>query len=172
MVKIIETERVILRELIPSDAINFYKLNADPEVIRYTGDLPFSSATEAESFLLNYRDYHQHGFGRWAVVTKDTNNFLGWCGLKLNEERFIDIGFRFFRSVWGKGYATESAKASLDYGFNQLSIDEIIGRVSSENKPSIRVLEKLNMKFWKYDNCEGIESAMYYRINKVQYNKK
>ena len=170
MSKIIETERLILREFIDSDAISIYELNSDPEVIRYTGDLPFPSVSDAENFLKDYSDYLRNGFGRWAAISKDREHFLGWCGLKLNEENFIDIGFRFFRKEWGKGYATESAKASLEFGFNHLKLDEIIGRASRENKPSIRVLEKLNMNFLKFDNGEGIENFVYYKLNKTQYN--
>ena len=171
MKKIIESNRLLLRELDISDSEDFYNLNSDPEVLQYTGDNSFSLISDAESFLKNYNDYKINGFGRWAVISKESNDFLGWCGLKLNEEKIIDLGFRFFKIHWGKGYATESAKASLDYGFNNLKIDEIIGRASIENKASVRVLEKLKMNFWKNDSCKGIENSVYYKINKTQYNK-
>mgnify|MGYP000165043155 CR=1 FL=1 len=167
---ILQTERLRLRELTPDDAINFYRLNSDLEVMKYTGDSPFDSVESARQFLKHYTDYTINGFGRWAVVDKKTNSFLGWCGLKLNEENLIDIGFRFFQNEWGKGYATEAAKACLDYGFNHLNMDEIIGRAASENKASIRVLEKLNMLFWKQDNCKGIENSVYYTLSKLDYN--
>ncbi len=120
---------------------------------------------------LNYSDYQTNGFGRWAVIDKPSNQFLGWCGLKLNEEKFIDLGFRFFKTQWGKGYATESARATLEYGFNQLNMNEIIGRVALDNKASINVLEKLSMTFWKYDQCKGIQNSVYYKLNKAQFNK-
>ena len=71
------------------------------------------------------------------MISKEFSEFLGCCGLKLNEENLIDLGFRFFQREWGKGYATESAKASLEYGFNNLKINEIIGRASIDNKASI-----------------------------------
>jgi len=169
MKRIIETKRLILRELNVSDSIHFYRLNADPEVLRYTGDLPFSSVTEAESFLKSYQEYEINGFGRWAVISKASDSFLGWCGLKLNEEGQIDLGFRFFQKEWGKGYATEAAFASLNHGFNDLHVSEIIGRISSENKASIRVLEKLGMRFWNTQFCQGIEKTVYYRIHKKQF---
>lgn len=167
---ITETERVQLRELSVSDAEPFFLLNSDPEILKYTGDKPFLSVSEAEAFLKNYTEYQKNGFGRWAVISKESDTFLGWCGLKLNEANFVDLGFRFFQHEWGKGYATESARASLEYGFNTLGINEIIGRAALENKASIKVLQKLHMKFWKNDACNGIENAVYYRINKVQYN--
>ncbi|MEZ4777641.1 MAG: GNAT family N-acetyltransferase [Bacteroidia bacterium] len=172
MTPIIETPRLILREFSLSDATNMYELNADPEVVRYTGDKPFASIMEAATFLENYDSYKKYGYGRWAVVDKVSEAFLGWCGLKFNEEKFVDIGFRFFRKEWNKGYATESARASLDYGFNHLNLDEIIGRASTENNPSIRVLEKLNMHFWKFDDCKGIANSAYYRISKEEYGSK
>lgn len=170
MRKIIETKRLMLRELNVSDSKHFFDLNSDPEVLKYTGDEPFLSISEAELFLKNYTDYKVNGFGRWAVISKESGEFVGWCGLKLNEEEFIDLGFRFYRKEWGKGYATESAKASLEYGFKNLNIDEIIGRASFENGASVKVLEKLGMSFWKNDNCKGIENSVYYKINKRQYN--
>jgi len=169
MTQIIETNRLLLREFIVSDADCFFKLNSDSEVLKYTGDLPFASLSEAKSFLENYSDYERNGFGRWAVIVKETNALIGWCGLKLNEENLIDIGFRFFQYEWGKGYATESSKATLNYGFNKLNINEIIGRAAKDNIASIRVLEKLNMNFWKNDNCKGIENSVYYKINKIQH---
>lgn len=167
MKKIIETDRLILRELDVHDSESFFNLNSDPEVLKYTGDLPFSAIADAEKFLINYSEYRKNGFGRWAVILKETESFIGWSGLKLNEENLVDIGFRFFKKEWGKGYATESAKAVLDYGFNTLKLKEIIGRASKDNISSIRVLEKLNMTFWKQDSFEGVEESVYYRIKKI-----
>ena len=169
MKKLIATKRLILREFDLSDAQSLYELNANPDVLKYTGDHPFASIQEAVSFLDNYYDYSVNGYGRWAVICKESDEFLGWCGLKLNEEEMIDLGFRFFQEYWGKGYATEAAEAALGYGFSQLNMHEIIGRASIENVASIKVLEKIGMRFWKYDRCEGINNAAYYRINKKNY---
>ncbi|CAL2095330.1 GCN5-related N-acetyltransferase [Tenacibaculum sp. 190524A02b] len=163
---VLETERLLLREFIISDAISFYELNSDKEVMKYTGDIPFKNVEEAQCFLENYKDYTKNGFGRWAVICKDTNTFIGWCGLKRNEENLVDIGFRFFKNFWNKGYATEAAKACLYYGFNSLGLKEIIGRASIENVASIRVLEKLEMKQWKKGIFEGVDKAVYYIIDK------
>lgn len=166
---ITETIRLQLREFRISDAHDLYALNADPEVLRYTGDKAFGSPAEAESFLTNYRDYDLHGFGRWAVIDRESGDFLGWCGLKRNEENLVDLGFRLFKSAWGQGYATEAAKACLGYGFESLKLEEIIGRASRENSASLRVLQKLGMDFWKYGSCEGIPNAVYWRISKERF---
>lgn len=168
---IMETSRLILREFTVDDTYDIYALNADPEVIRYTGDPPFETVESARDFLNNYMDYENNGFGRWAVIRKDSNTFLGWCGLKLNEQNLIDLGFRFFSREWNKGYATEAARACLEYGFLKLNLKEIIGRVAQENKGSIKVLEKLSMEYWKNDSCKGIENSLYYKISKEKYLK-
>ncbi len=168
---ILETDRLLLREFDISDAQSMFDLNSDPDVIRYTGDPAFVSINEARIFLANYSDYKRNGYGRWAVILKETNEFIGWCGLKLNEESFVDIGFRFFKKHWGKGYASEAAKATLAYGFQNLNIDEILGRAVVDNLASIRVLEKLNMSYLKQDTCHGFENAIYYKISKDEFNK-
>lgn len=161
---IIETNRLLLTEFQPSDAEHMYRLNLDPEVLKYTGDPPFVSVEEAREFLQNYSAYKKHGFGRWSVWLKSNKEYIGWCGLKRNEEGLVDIGFRFFRDRWNQGFATESAKACLDYGFTTLKLQQIIGRADLENKASIRVLEKIGMKFWKEDAFEGIGNGVYYKI--------
>jgi len=164
-----QTERLTLREFASKDAADLFALNSDPEVIRYTGDLPFESVEDARRFLHTYTAYEQTGFGRWAVIRNSDERFIGWCGLKLNEESLYDLGFRFFKDCWGKGYATESAKASLDLGFGQFDLDEIIGRTAKLNHASMHVLEKLGMQKWKTGECQGFPDALYYRINKRTY---
>lgn len=167
MKPIIETPRLLLRELNPNDASSFYELNSNQNVIRYTGDKPFDNTEVALLFLKNYKDYEINGYGRWAVIEKSSNVFLGWCGLKFNSEtKETDIGFRFFEHYWNKGYATESAKACLDYGFEKLHLKTIIGRAMAENVASIRVLEKLGLEFEKefdFDEHKGLV----YQINKL-----
>jgi len=169
MKNIFETNRLILREFELNDAIAMFELNKDPDVIKYTGDRAFQTIEDAKSFLKNYSDYKKNSMGRWPVITKDNNEFIGWCGLKLNEENLVDIGFRFFKQEWNKGYATESAKACLEYGFNELNLNKIIGRSDINNIGSIKVLEKINMKFWKYGEFKGVENSVYYSIDKNQY---
>lgn len=166
MQKVIETSRLYLREFELSDAKNMFDLNSDKEVIKYTGDNRFSSESEALEFLASYNHYKIHGFGRWAVILKENDAFIGWNGLKLNEENDIDIGFRFYKKYWGRGFAFESAKAVLEHGLNVLKIDCIVGRVIPENIASVRVLEKLGMKFKKQGLCHGIEDARIYSISK------
>lgn len=158
----IETERLFLRELIPADAHCFYLLNLDPEVLRFTGDVPFPTEASARFFLKNYTPYASTGLGRWAVLRKSDHAFLGWCGLRYDAKTDeTDLGFRFFKTYWNQGYATEAAKASLAYGFLEKKLSCIIGRAMIANKASIRVLEKIGMTYWKDIDFEGHVGAVY-----------
>ena len=159
---ILETNRLLLRELDVNDAERFYQLNENPKVIQYTGNSAFASLAEAKDFLSNYQDYKLNGFGRWAVIDKQTEAFLGWCGLKFCEvENEVDIGFRFFEEHWNHGYATESAKACLEYGFEKLGLRRIVGRAMKENIASVKVLEKIGLQYERDMYFEGREAVMY-----------
>ena len=167
---IFETNRLLVRELHPDDAENFYLLNLNPNVIKYTGNTAFKNREEARIFLENYHDYKRNGYGRWAVVTKETNKFIGWCGLKFEEmKRETDIGFRFFEEEWNKGYATESAMACLAYGFEKLHLKCIIGRAMKENIASIRVLEKIGLEYIEDTHFDGKEAVLY-KIEQNNFN--
>ena len=158
----ITTSRLTLCELTPGDAPHFYALNNDPEVIRYTWDQPFESVSAAETFLAGYSHYRQYGFGRWAVIRRQDDQFLGWCGLNYTPATDeYDIGFRFFREYWGQGYATEAAKACIDLGFGTFHIPAIIGRAMKVNTASIRVLEKAGLSFYEEAILHGDEGVIY-----------
>lgn len=159
---IFESERLYFRMFVEEDAPELLELNSDPLVIKYTGDPPFKDFDEALKFVKEYDHYTKHGFGRWAVIRKVDHSFIGWCGLKYNEENEIDIGFRLFRKEWGNGYATEAVRATLNYGINELSMNIIVGRAAAENIASIKVLEKTGFKYQKTSPCHGIEDARYY----------
>jgi ribosomal-protein-alanine N-acetyltransferase len=162
MATILETGRLRLREFAFSDAQDIFLLNSDPEVVRYTGDFPFEDVKAAETFLKSYADYQKNGFGRWAVIDKNSGDFLGWCGLKFTADKSeTDIGFRFFKRHWNKGYASESAKACLEYGFKSLGLTTIIGRAMADNKASVNVLEKIGMSFEKPFDFDGHAGVIY-----------
>jgi [ribosomal protein S5]-alanine N-acetyltransferase len=159
---ILETNRLLMRPFQVEDAAGMFLLNNDPEVIQYTGDPPFESIEHAQDFILNYRNYEKPGYGRLSVLLKSTHEYLGWCGLSLNETtNETDIGFRFQKRYWNKGYATEAATASLQYGF-QLGLSKIIGRAVKENQASIRVLIKIGMQFEHEFFAHGFTCEQYY----------
>jgi [ribosomal protein S5]-alanine N-acetyltransferase len=165
--KILETTRLFLREFTTDDAESFYLLNLDPDVVKYTGDPPFQSVEDAMIFLKNYDQYKKYKVGRWAVINKADDEFLGWCGLKYTPDLDeYDIGFRFFKNHWNKGYATESAKACIDLGFNKYNLTVIVGRAMKDNIASIRVLEKIGLTYLKSFDFDGHEGVIY-SIKKV-----
>lgn len=158
----LETERTIMRKLTKEDATHFYTLNLDEEVLKYTGDKPFENLQASVDFLTNYDQYEKYGVGRLAVIDKETSEFLGWCGLKFSEDKNeYDIGFRFYKKHWNKGFATETAKKCLDFGFNKLKIEKIVGRAMTENIGSIKVLEKIGMTLKENFDFEGQKGVIY-----------
>lgn len=163
----IETEKTIMRKLTKEDAKDFYTLNLDEEVLKYTGDKPFENIQASIDFLTNYDQYEKYGVGRLAVIDKATTEFIGWCGLKYSKDKNeYDIGFRFYRSYWNKGYATETSKKCLEFGFNELGIEKVVGRAMKENIGSIKVLEKIGIKFKEKFDFEGREGLIYEQTNK------
>lgn len=159
---VLETERCRLREMTPEDGAALFELNNDPEVIRYTGDGPFESVEAATRFLEKYDAYPRYGMGRWLVERKEDQAVLGWCGLKfLPDENQVDLGYRFFRKYWGKGYATETARHCVDFGFERLHLDRIIGRSAIANMASVHVLEKCGLKFECFNHHFDEESVQF-----------
>jgi len=146
---VLETERLILRLYTEDDAYDFFYLNSAPEVMRYVPDKAMQSTEEAREILISHpiADYARYGYGRWACVLKSTGEHIGFCGLKLLPElNEVDLGFRFLPAAWGKGFATEAARACVNHGFTVLKLNEIIGLAHPDNHGSIRVLEKVGMR--------------------------
>ncbi len=146
---ILETNRLLLRTFTLEDAQLIYELNLDPEITRYTGD-PVKDINHAKEVLeqVILPQYALYNHGRWAVHIKENLEFIGWCGLKNRPERNeIDLGYRFLKTAWGKGYASEAAFACIKYGFQKLNLQRIIGRAMPDNIGSLRVLEKCGMAY-------------------------
>jgi len=163
------SSRLDFRQFSVNDAEEFYLLNSDPIVMKYTGDLPFASIDASKKFLEEYDPYSSTDFGRWTVLLKNTNTVLGWCGLKRLNDTEVDLGYRYHQKYWNEGFATEAAIKCIEQGFSRYHLDEIIGRTAIENKASIRVLQKAGMTFYKKAPCEGIEDSVYYKITRKQF---
>ncbi len=147
------------------DANSFYRLNLSHKVLKYTGDTPFNNIAEAKRFLEKYDQFQKYGVGRMAVIEKSSKEFIGWCGLKFDPTcSEYDLGFRFFEAYWNRGFATETAKKCLAYGFEQLQIQRIVGRARSENKASIHVLEKCGMTFNQILHLDGHETYIFEQL--------
>lgn len=160
----LETARLIMRPFRPEDAEAFFELNEDDEVLKYTGDTQFKDVEECRNFLRSYDQYERFSVGRLLVINKETQEILGWCGLKYHPDtQHYDIGYRFFKKHWGKGYATESATAAIRYGFDSLGIERITGYADKENLASIHIFDKLGMKYCK-DYVEDNRNWVLYEI--------
>lgn len=126
----IETQRLILREIEFADVEGMFELDSDPEVHKYLGDTPVTDKKQIIE-VINFirRQYIDNGIGRWAVLDKMTNQFMGWAELKFVTEtinghtNYYDLGYRLIRKFWGKGFATEAAIVSLNYAFKELNVD-------------------------------------------------
>lgn len=146
---IIETARLLLREWQDSDLDPFFKINSCPNVCEYlAGPLTQEKSDALVTYIIGHM--RQHGFGLYAVEVKDTGEFIGFTGLNIPafDAPFmpaVEIGWRLAYAHWGKGYATEAAKAVRDYGFSTLGLKEIVSFTVPANVRSRRVMEKIGM---------------------------
>ncbi|MFC4212726.1 GNAT family N-acetyltransferase [Pedobacter lithocola] len=158
----VETERLYLREIIFDDAESMFDMDSNAEVHAYLGNLPCTTLDECKvNIEFIRRQYIQNGIGRWAIIEKESEKFIGWPGFKLitetynNQSNYYDIGYRLIKRYWGKGYATEAAKAVIDYGFSKMELSLIIGIADIENTSSIKVLEKIGLSRISIFNYNG-----------------
>jgi len=148
--KIIETDRLILRTWRKEDTEAYHKINQDPRVIEFLrGPLSLEQVRD----FIPAANLHQekHGYSLWAAELKKTSELIGFIGLNYIDWQAhftpaIEIGWRIGSKYWGKGYATEGAKACLDFGFNQMALSEIVSFTVPANKRSIAVMERIGME--------------------------
>ncbi len=167
MQKVPETQRLIFREIVASDAEALFEMDSDPAVHLYLGNNPIKHIDECYPVIENLQWQHKtFGFARMAVVLKETNEFIGWAGLKRERNLpdrgiFIDLGYRFLKKHWGKGYASEAAAAFVAYGFNVLKLEKINAYADTANAASRKVLEKSGLTFIETFIEDGVEEAWY-----------
>jgi RimJ/RimL family protein N-acetyltransferase len=148
-----DTERLHLRRFSAGDREPFAALNADPEVVRYVGDGHPMTRADSDA-LLDAIDAHwaQHGFGLWCAAPRaEPDACLGFVGLAVpsflpSVLPAVEVGWRLARPAWGRGLATEAARASLDHAFGALALESVISVIDPGNARSIRVAEKLGMR--------------------------
>ncbi len=148
----IETERLLIRDLMDEDVHGMFAMDSDAEVHKFLGNKPISTVEEAKRMIASIRQqYIDNGIGRWAIVEKESGKFIGWSGFKLitdeigGRSNFYDLGYRFIKKYWGKGYATETAIASLNHGFAKLDYNEICGMADVDHITSIAILQKIGL---------------------------
>lgn len=162
----IETARLLLRPYTPQDLDELAPILSNPEVMRYspTGPIPKDQIKEVTQKTLQFfiKHWQQHGFGVWAVVEKATAELIGHCGLNfLPNSPEVEVLYRLDKAYWNQGIASEAAKASLRYGFEQVKLDRIVAITAPEHIASRRVMEKCGLKYEK--------NAQFYNLDVVYY---
>lgn len=144
-----ETERTLIRPVMPEDAPGMFSMDSNPAVHRFVGNRPLTSVSESEKVIgLLRQQYEDFGIGRWALLEKATGDFIGWIGFKYMTETvnghkyYYDFGYRLREECWGKGYATEGARGCLQYGTANLGLQPVFAMTHVDNMASRRVLQK------------------------------
>jgi [ribosomal protein S5]-alanine N-acetyltransferase len=148
---ILETPRLILRELVPDDVDALARILSDRETMRFY-PTSFDRPAVKDWIARNRTRYAKDGHGLWAMTLKSTGELIGDCGLTVQDvggANRIEIGYHVRRDHWGQGFATESARACRDFGFARLPVDRLVSIIRPENLPSRRVAEKIGMTIWK-----------------------
>ncbi|HKS76281.1 MAG TPA: GNAT family N-acetyltransferase [Terriglobales bacterium] len=161
--RILETERLILRELVMEDAGALARVISDPETMRYY-PAPFDRGGVEQWIERNRARYLKDGHGLWGMVLKSCGELIGDCGLirqEVDGESLVEIGYHVCRDQWGKGLAPEAAKACRDYGFTRLGERYLISLIRPENFPSRRVAEKVGMTLWKTTLWRDLPHCVY-----------
>jgi RimJ/RimL family protein N-acetyltransferase len=181
MTTIIETERLYLRTWQVLDAKPYFDINQDPQVIEFLrGPLTLE---EVNQFMATANQHQEKwGFALWAAELKETKELMGFIGLNYTdwEAHFtpaVEVGWRLGSQYWGKGYATEGAKAALDFGFNTIGLDEIVSFTVPMNQRSLRVMEKIGLRYDPEDDFRHpklvpdhpFSQHVLYRLKKEDY---
>ncbi len=161
---ILETERLTLRQMTLEDIDNLQLIFADPVAMFFYPKTLDRDETKAwiDKVIAHYE---KHGAGMWACHLKETGEFVGQCGLyfqtDVDGKEEVEVGYLFLRKFWSQGYATEAAKAVMDYARSQLGFKRLISLVRPENLPSRRVAEKNGLTPEKEITYKGIKHIVY-----------
>ena len=166
----LETERLILRPFIQTDVDQIFAMRSDEDVMRYIRE-PQNREESVNWLNLVSSRWETKGIGFCAVIEKQTEEFVGWCGIwRLKETKELEIGYAFAKKYWGKGFATEAALEFLQYAFEELKPGKVVAVVRPENTASRRVMEKLGMNLVKTGKFYG-QDLVQYAITKKEFLK-
>ena len=160
---ILETPRLMLRELVGEDVDALSRVLSDGATMRYY-PAPYDRAGVEQWIARNRLRYANDGHGLWGMVLKQSGELVGDCGLTKQEvegEILVEIGYHLRRDLWGQGLAPEAAGACRDYGFTRLQVGRLISLIRPENFPSRRVAEKNGMTLWKTVLWRGLPHCVY-----------
>ena len=149
---VLETERLILRQFTPDDAAFIFEQLNDPAWIRNIGNRNIRTMDDARAYIINgpRASYEKNGFGLWLIVLKKSGESIGMCGLiRRDNLEDVDIGYALLPRFWSKGYAVEAARATKTYAKDVIGLKRIVAIVDPANEGSIRVLEKIGLRYEK-----------------------
>jgi RimJ/RimL family protein N-acetyltransferase len=160
---ILETERLVLRELEEKDTDNLFAVLGDPITMQYY-PAPFSKAEVDGWIRRNRARYRDTGFGLWAMLLKDSGELIGDCGCYVRDVQGnvdCELGWHVRRDLWGRGYATEAARHCIEYAFSKLGFMRIIALIRPENLSSCNVAEKNRMTRERVIFWQGYDHSVY-----------
>lgn len=173
----LETNRLIMRPFEERDAEGLFLLDSNPEVMKYVGGVVSTKIEQSQQMIeFIQKQYKENEVGRLAVIEKSTNTLIGWSGLKyLTSEingmkNVYELGYRFLPEYWGKGYATETARAALNYAFNEIKTNVVYAMAVTENTGSNRVLQKLGFEELG-TFLDDSDLCYWYRLKKENYKQ-
>ena len=168
--KVIETERLYLRELNPDDRDNLARVLSDSESMRFYPH-PFSAAEVENWIRWNIDNYAKYSHGLWAVILKDGDTFIGDCGITMQaigNETVPEIGFHIIGKYSRRGYASEAASACRDYAFTVRGYERVFSYTDERNIASRKVAEKIGMRFHSYFEKNGARQIVHVAVNTDQ----
>jgi RimJ/RimL family protein N-acetyltransferase len=166
----IETERLILRGITPEDLDEMgRRLFADADVIRYMPKRELTPRQRAErAYQVSTQNWSKHGYGCWLITDKLDGQLVGECDYDTEEMSDVELGYALAKAYWGKGIATEAARAAVRFGFEEAKMERIVAVVVPENKGSWRVLEHIGFVYEKKAHFYGFD-VVYYAISREQF---
>jgi ribosomal-protein-alanine N-acetyltransferase len=149
--KILETNRLILRHFQSHDLDSLFALYRDPEVTKYIPDAPrnYEETREELEWFMNGHPKHPE-LGLWATVHKETDRFIGRCGLlpwTLDGQFEVEVAYSLAKEFWGQGLGTEAARGIMHYGFEQLHLPRLVCLIDRDNTASVKVAQHIGMAF-------------------------
>ena len=158
------TPRLLLREFTPDDVDALAPILADPEVMRFSLSGPETREQTAAFITWCQEQYARSSFGLWAVVPIDDGQLIGYCGLsewEIDGTHEVEVGYRLDPHYWGQGLGTEAAQTALTYARSRLGLSRVIAIIEAANVASIRVAEKIGMRWEKEARLHDIPVRIY-----------
>ncbi|MFH2103565.1 MAG: GNAT family N-acetyltransferase [Chloroflexota bacterium] len=160
----LQTARLSLRPWSPSDGDRLFTILQEEDILHYFPRTTPPTRDKVDKYIAHHLTHWQErGYGHWAVIYKQTNQIIGWCGLEfLPETDETEVAYLLSRDFWGRGLATEAARSAVEFGFQVASLERIIGLAHPGNIASQRVLEKCGLQFVDRKDYFGIELFRYW----------